>query len=444
MRLRTLCACAAAFIAGAAACDRNTSFADGQVSGRRPAGGLPDGTRGARAPSSSGAPAASASAPAPRERLLDHAALERLVEEARGNGSDELVIVKDGELVGQWQFTPARGPIQSMSITKSVLSLAVGTLIDQGKLRLEQPVHEFYPEWRSNEKRDITLLHLLNHTSGLEEGEDSRPIYASKSFVDAALRAELAHAPGTHYKYSNHGANLVSGIIGKVSGMRTDRYVHKALFEPLGIREYTWLRDRAGQPQGLAGLHLLPRDLAKIGELVLGGGMWQGRRVLGEEWVRRSTAELAPQQPTNKRLGLFFWLIADWTRVTVERDIVEGWRRAGADEAFIAKVAPLVDRRFDSVDAFLRALRERLNDESLVEWDENTWKRGVPDARFAFGPIVGTYCAGTLGQYLVVLPRDRLVAVRMRRRPKSAAEAEDASRAFPDFVERIRALIRER
>ena len=68
----------------------------------------------------------------------------------------------------------------------------------------------------------------------------------------------------------------------------------------------------------------------------------------------------------------------------------------------------------------------------------------VPDARFEFGPSVGAYAEGTLGQYLVVLPRDRLVAVRMRREPKNLALRNDPEQTFPDFVERVRGLVEGR
>ncbi len=440
-KLRLTCVCASALAICACGVDRPMPRAERAP----PAPASP--TPAAKAtPSASPASAPDVMQPAAPEpstlasRRLDRAALERLVEDARATSSDELVIIKDGELVGHWFFTNKRGPIQTMSITKTVLSLAVGTLVDQGKLRLEQPVHTLYPEWQTGKKRDITLLHLLSHTSGLDEGNGPREIYAHKSFVDFTLQTQLIHDPGTHYKYSNRGANLVSGIVGKASGMRTDRYVEKVLFEPLCIRNYAWARDGAGQPRGLAGLHLLPRDLAKLGELVLADGSWNGRTLVSKEWLRRSMVP-GSVQPSNKRLGLFWWLIPEWTRVTIDGAIVAGFRKVGADEAFIAKIEPLIGRRFDSVVSFVAALRELFDDPKLSEWNENTWKRGVPDAHFEFGPIVGAYSAGTLGQYLVILPRDRLVAVRMRRSPKNPAERDDERRTFPDFVERVQGLI---
>lgn len=374
-------------------------------------------------------------------RPLDARAVEQLVRDARANDSAELVIVKDDELVGDWRFTKATGPIPVMSITKCILSLAIGTLVDRGKLRLDEPVYELYPEWNSGRKREVTIFHLLTHTSGLDEGKGTFEIYRQRSFVEFALASDILFDPGTHYRYSNRAANLLSGIVGKASGMPTDRYVDEALFEPLAIREYSWSRDRSGQPQGLAGLHLLPRDLAKIGKLLLHEGAHGGNQIVSREWIERSLSPASATQPTNGRKGLAWTLIPDYTHITVDDATVRGWREAGASEAFIEKTEPLIGRRFDSVPAFVKALRDLFGDPKLTEWNENTWQRDAPDAHFEFGPIVGAAAKGTLGQYLVVLPRDHLVAVRMRREPKNLALRSDPERTFPDFIERVRGLV---
>ena len=387
-------------------------------------------------------PANAEPVPVPLEnRPLDPRAVEELVADARANDTAELVLVKDDELVGDWRFTKARGPVPVMSITKGILSLAIGSLIDRGKLRLEQPVYELYPEWNVDRKRDVTIFHLLTHTSGLDEGKGTFEIYRQRSFVKFTLDSDILFEPGTHYRYSNRAGNLLSGIVAKASGMPTDRYVDEVLFQPLGIRDYFWSRDATGQPHGLAGLHLLPRDLARIGELLLHQGAYHERQIISREWIERSLSLGSNVQPTNRRKGVGWALVPDYTHVSVDQAIVAGWRDAGADEAFIAKTAPLVGRRFDSVPAFVDALQHLFGDPKLTEWNENTWQRDVPDARFEFGPIVGAYAEGTLGQYLVVLPRDRLVAVRMRREPKDLALRNDPERTFPDFVERVRGLV---
>jgi len=396
----------------------------------------------ARASEDATTDAAAADATQPlRERKLDESALARLVEDARASDSDALIVVKDDRLMGKWLFGKRDGPIQTMSITKSVLSLAVGTLVDQGKLRLDQPVASLYPEWSRDDRKTVTVEHLLTHTSGIEEGDSTMPIYQSADFVRFALRSKLTHPPGTHYEYGNRAANLLSGVIARASKMATERYVAKVLFEPMAIKNFWWSRDRAGQAHGMAGLHLLPSDLAKLGQLVLTEGRWEGKQLVSSEWIRRSTAELAPVQPDSRRLGRLWWLVPQQTERVIDDEIVQGWRDAGVDPAFIERVAPLRGRKFNRLAPFLDALRGVLADPTLKEWNESTWKRGLPDVRYHFGPIVGCYSAGTLGQYLVVLPRDALVAVRMRRMPKDRKERDDLGKTFPDFVERVQGLV---
>ncbi len=134
----------------------------------------------------------------PSEVGIDKAAFERLRERAREADSDAVVIVKDGRLVADRDFGHPRGPIEAMSATKSIVSLAIGKLIDQGKIRsLDQPVHDFYPEWNQGRKKLITVRHLLNHTSGLQSFPITTEIYASPDFVQFALAAEVSDDPGT-------------------------------------------------------------------------------------------------------------------------------------------------------------------------------------------------------------------------------------------------------
>ncbi|MEB2343289.1 MAG: serine hydrolase [Deltaproteobacteria bacterium] len=369
-------------------------------------------------------------------------AVRALVRDARANGSDELVLVKDGVLVGDWVFTAGRAPIQTMSITKSVLSLAVGVLVDAGKLDLDQPVSTWFPEWKSGAHAKITVRHLLSHTSGLSEPERTVELYRSRDFVAHALARPVEREPGTEFHYSNEGANLVSAVIARVSGERADRFVARTLFAPLGIGDFWWSLDRAGNAHGLAGLHLRPRELARLGELIDRRGRWEGRQIVSEGWLERSTAQLASVQPNSKRLGLFWWLAPAWTRVEVDDATVARWRDAGVDAAFIERVAPVRGKVFPSASALAAELRALFGDPALKEWTLQTTERGVPDARFDFGPIDGVYSAGTLGQYLVVLPRDHLVAVRMRRAPKGRPDPHAPDPAFPDFVERVQGLLR--
>src|SRR5690606_15615497 len=137
-------------------------------------GAPPAGAASAAHPSAAPAPVAGAPAPVAQPRAVDRDKLARLVEQARALGTDQLVVWQSGEVLAQ--FGQDGAPIQSMSITKSVLALAALRLIDQGKLSLEQPISALFPQWGDGEKSQVRVEHLLTHTSGLKEPASTLPI----------------------------------------------------------------------------------------------------------------------------------------------------------------------------------------------------------------------------------------------------------------------------
>ena len=140
--------------------------------------------------------------PSPEAAGLDPAALRKLVERAKATSSDALVVVKDGRLVLDEDFGTFVGPIETMSATKSVVSLAVGLLLDEGRLKsVDQRVSDFYPEWKQGPKGQVTLRQLLDHTSGLENLPKISDDYAATDAVQLALTAEAGGG-------SRHGLEL--------------------------------------------------------------------------------------------------------------------------------------------------------------------------------------------------------------------------------------------
>jgi CubicO group peptidase (beta-lactamase class C family) len=388
------------------------------------------------------APAASVPPPDPPEpRPVDPRAVERLIKEAQATDSDAVLVLQHGKIVGAWSSPKGKAPIHTMSITKSVLALTVGCLVDAGKLSIDEPVAKFFSAWTTEQQRAITVRHLLTHSSGLEEPEPLAELSRAKNVVEYASRAPVTHPPGTHYQYGNLATNLLAGVVGRAAGKPVDQVARECLFGPLGITRYAWGRDRANNAYGHASLHLLPRDLAKIGELVLAQGEWKGRRLLSREWVRLVTAEPAQLHPQQKRLAHLWGILPESTEWAIDASVLDSFREAGVSEDLIAKLSPLRERRFRSVLDFVGALRERTGDPELVALKEEVWKRKLPDARYTFGETIGCTAHGSLGQHLVVVPRHGLVAVRMRGTPADPAMRGVLEKDFPDFPDRVVNLV---
>ncbi|MCA9632325.1 MAG: beta-lactamase family protein [Myxococcales bacterium] len=367
-----------------------------------------------------------------------------LAKEARELSTDQFLIWQDGAVLEH--FGDQGTPIQSMSITKSVLGLAALILIQERKLRLDQPVADFFPSWKTGEKAKVLVKHLLTHSSGLSEPKSTLRIYRSEDFVQFALDSELEAKPGERFIYGNSASNLLSGVIEKASGQRSDRFVAERLFKPLGITRYWWSLDKAKHAHGMSGLHINAEGLLKIGRLVLGERTSSEppaaapKPLIDPALLRRATAEVASVQPNHKRLGLLWWLIPETTELVLTRENIAAWQNANVAPAFVEQMRPLVDRRFGSAEEYRKAVKElRPDDPELKRWDELTWKAGLADVTYRFGPIIGAYSAGTLGQYLVILPRDHLIAVRMRKPPKRRKEHDPDD--FPGFIDRVRELV---
>jgi CubicO group peptidase (beta-lactamase class C family) len=165
------------------------------------------------------------------------------------------------------------------SVSKSVTSLLVGIAFDRGLLTdLDARAFSFFPEYealRTPEKDRITLRHLLT-----EEAPRA----------DHYLLAQpLAAQPGEIFNYNTGTANLLGLILRKVSGKRLDAFAKETLFDPLGIEDWDWDYAAGFNPAAGSGLRLRPRDLAKIGQLVLERGKWHGRQIVSSSWIEEST-----------------------------------------------------------------------------------------------------------------------------------------------------------
>jgi CubicO group peptidase (beta-lactamase class C family) len=370
---------------------------------------------------------------------IDQTALERLHKRAAEADSDAVVIVKNGRLVADWDFGQPRGPIEAMSATKSIVSLAIGRLIDSGKIKsLDQPVSDFYPEWKQGRKKLITIRHLLNQTSGLQnEPITTVEIYPSPDFVQLALAAELSDDPGSKFSYNNKAVNLLAGIVQRASGARLDRYLGKEIFEPLGIKDFHWTLDRAGNPHGMSGLEIRALDLARIGQMMLDEGSWKGKPVLSKEWINKS---VEPSQSLDPTYGLLWWLLRGPTRFAVDDGVIKHFKDRGMTAESAAKMEALKGKSLET-EVFWASLRPIIRQDKVLKTKLLALNRDLPHLKpIVDGPSHGYEAQGYLGQFLVVIPRDRIVAVRQRRF-RSGSAHEGAKLNFMEFPEMVASLV---
>lgn len=205
-----------------------------------------------------------------------------LVAEAERRSSAALVGLKDGKPIAEWYGPMGDVPLETMSVTKSVVGLLVARAVADGVLRLNDPVSRWFPQWRDGPKESITVGHIASHTSGLARDLTTEKIYAAGDFVAFALDVEVADPPGMRFDYNNAAVNLLPAIIQRAATVDFDAYVTR-MFNHAGVTDFEWQRDRAGNPQGMAGLAVRAGDLARLGHLML-----------TEPWARTTWAQKHP------------------------------------------------------------------------------------------------------------------------------------------------------
>lgn len=219
-------------------------------------------------------------------------AVETIDRRSRDHLSDAVIIKKDGELLYQMSSKEKFEMIAAWSVTKSFISLGIGILYDEGKVHPDQPVSDFIPGWEKEERSRVTIRHLLTHTSGIDHKmsiEDLETALEGDS-LEIACGKEMINEPGQEFHYNNFAVNLLAGIIERISEERADLFIKKRLLDHLGITNYHWDLDEAGHAFGMCGLHISADELIKLGEFMMAKGVWNGQRLISEEWLEQSVA----------------------------------------------------------------------------------------------------------------------------------------------------------
>lgn len=206
----------------------------------------------------------------------------------------------DGESVShRWR---SDDQVNLYSGSKTFTSLAVGLCVDDGTLKLTDRVLDFFPEYREiaapgSEK--ITLRDLLHMSSGKLQfwfGEPDRNALEEKpeDWAERFFRVPVTKEPGTHFFYSNACSYMLGRVIEKISGKTLRGFLLPRLFLPLGIHNPQWNTCTGGHTLGATGLQLTTAEYARLGKLLLHGGVWDGTRIVSESYLQSAANDTVP------------------------------------------------------------------------------------------------------------------------------------------------------
>jgi len=223
-----------------------------------------------------------------------------------------------------WHPYYRRGNLHTMqSVTKTITSIVIGVATARKEFPdLDTPILKFWDAARvgnvDDRKKRITIRHLLTMTAGLDWHEDlpyndpkntASLLEASSDWVQFAIDRPMADEPGSLFKYNSGATMLLSYIFTAATGKDIEEYAAQHLFAPLGIDRYYWKRSPMGVADTEGGLYLDPHDLAKIAYLFLKNGVWEGKQIVSQEWVKASiTPAIAVAPGAAVKYGLKWWL----------------------------------------------------------------------------------------------------------------------------------------
>lgn len=356
---------------------------------------------------------------------------------AKKTNSSTISIYLNGKPILQEVYEEDFKPQNIMSATKSIAGLAIGILLKENKIKtVDMPLYEIFKErddWKTGFKKEITIRHILTHTSGLETVPTIK-IYESGDCVQFALNSTVKVKPGTEWKYNNNAINLVSGIVKQLTGKSMVNYLQEKLFTPLEINNVYWVSDvhmkaltetwknkttltekeeynlmTQGNSLAMDGLLISSNDLVKIGQLLLNDGKVGKKSIIDKNWIKISTAklELFP------KYGFSWWLIPDPKNsyVAIEQINIDKIKKINDDNSLHSILKECLGKKFVDLDKVYDDL-----DKLCLKYNYNIENfYTIPVTTLAtdhVNGIIGFYADGSNGNRLFIFPEKKIVAAR--------------------------------
>lgn len=239
-------------------------------------------------------------------------ALLRELDASKDTEMHHFMALRHGKVICECNFAPYPKGMWHIthSMCKSITGMAIGMLIEEEKLKLDENIYDIFPDhinaFSKIFRPVITVENLLTMTSGITFNESG--IVSGNDWLGSFLNASVNGKPGTEFQYNSLNTYVLSAIVTKRTGETLTEYLTPRLFGPLGITKYYWETCPKGITKGGWGLFLCAEDMAKLGQLYLQRGKWNGQQLVSEYWIEISTARHLKTQNDTYGYGYQLWM----------------------------------------------------------------------------------------------------------------------------------------
>lgn len=239
-------------------------------------------------------------------------ALLRELDASKDTEMHHFMALRHGKVICECNFAPYPKGMWHIthSMCKSITGMAIDMLIEEEKLKLDENIYDIFPDhinaFSKIFRPVITVENLLTMTSGITFNESG--IVSGNDWLGSFLNASVNGKPGTEFQYNSLNTYVLSAIVTKRTGETLTEYLTPRLFGPLGITKYYWETCPKGITKGGWGLFLCAEDMAKLGQLYLQRGKWNGQQLVSEYWIEISTARHLKTQNDTYGYGYQLWM----------------------------------------------------------------------------------------------------------------------------------------
>ncbi|MBR2398631.1 MAG: serine hydrolase [Alistipes sp.] len=218
-----------------------------------------------------------------------------------------IMVVQNGKVVAERWLNGAAADVPHVlnSVSKTFTATAVGIALAEGRFSLSDKVISFFPDKLpaevSENLRKMEVRHLLSMSTGHDYAPDRHKMGADADWIKGFYAEPVLHEPGTFFVYNSLATYMLSAIVQKTTGEKVVDYLRPRLFEPLGIEDARWEECSQGINVGGWGLYLKTEDLAKLGQMILQKGKWNGKRIVPAKWIKEATKAHIASRPAGVR-----------------------------------------------------------------------------------------------------------------------------------------------